>query len=88
MPDYPPPDFVLDALVETTKNPMLHQYTRGQVYTLYIDITLVIVCTFVTCFEKRNYIVHVHIQCIWKSSSSTVVTSNLLFVHVCNSCMP
>lgn len=31
MPDYPPPSFVVDALIEATKSPPLHQYTRGMV---------------------------------------------------------
>jgi hypothetical protein len=43
LPDYPPPDFVLDALSGTTKNPMLHQYTRGQVWCLLIFLHLALI---------------------------------------------
>ena len=30
-PDYSPPQFVVDALVEAAKTPLLNQYTRSQV---------------------------------------------------------
>lgn len=46
MPDYPPPPFVVDALIEATKNAPLHQYTRGMVslldfYTVYVLFKLI-----------------------------------------------
>ena len=30
-PDFSPPQFVIDALVQSSKTTMLHQYTRGPV---------------------------------------------------------
>ncbi len=39
MPDYPPPSFVVDALVEATKKPSLHQYTRGMVSHMTYHMT-------------------------------------------------
>lgn len=34
-PDYSPPQFVVDALVEAAKTPLLNQYTRSQVKLKY-----------------------------------------------------
>ncbi len=34
-PDYAPPQFVVDALADASQQPMLQQYTRGPVGTLY-----------------------------------------------------
>lgn len=35
-PDYPPPKYVTDALVEVASNRNLHQYTRGFVSRLLL----------------------------------------------------
>ena len=35
-PDFKPPQFVIDALVESTKDIKCHQYTRGPVCSRFV----------------------------------------------------
>lgn len=41
-PDFKPPQFVIDALVESTKDIKCHQYTRGPVRSICINGSVII----------------------------------------------
>ena len=53
-PDYSPPQFVVDALVEAAKTPLLNQYTRSQVKLKYLFSVDMVYLTYLVHNELKQ----------------------------------